>query len=38
MIFTADHNGTLAGFLHPALKPSEHTVAEIEGWILGIAW
>jgi len=29
---------TLAGFLRPALTPSERAVADVEGWILGVAW
>ena len=33
----ADHDGTLAGFLKPVLTPPERTVAEVEGWILGVA-
>lgn len=32
----ADLDGSLAGFLDPSLAPAEHTVAQIEGWILGI--
>lgn len=32
----ADLNGTLAGFFDPFLSLAEHTVAQIEGWILGI--
>ena len=33
----ADHADVLAGFLRPVLTPSERTVAEVEGWILGVA-
>jgi hypothetical protein len=33
----ADHDGTLAAFLRPALSPSNRSVAEVEGWILGVA-
>lgn len=33
----ADHNGTLATILNPDLSPPERTVAQVEGWILGIA-
>ena len=33
----ADHDGGLAAFLKPDLTPSERTVAEVEGWILGVA-
>jgi hypothetical protein len=32
----ADLDGSLAGFLDPSLTPAERTVAQIEGWILGI--
>lgn len=32
----ADRDGTLAGFLHPDLSPPERTVAQVEGWILGV--
>lgn len=31
-----DSNGRLSSFLKPALTPSERTVAEREGWILGV--
>ena len=33
----ADHDGSLAGFLRPALAPSDRATAEVEGWILGVA-
>ena len=33
----ADHGGSLAAFLRPALGPAECVVAEVEGWILGVA-
>ena len=33
----ADHRGTLMGFLNRALPLSERAVAEVEGWILGVA-
>jgi hypothetical protein len=33
----ADHVGTLPGFLKPSLDPSERALAEVEGWILGVA-
>jgi len=34
----ADHvGGNLAAFLKPGLTPSERTVAQVEGWILGVA-
>ena len=32
----ADLDGSLADFLDPPLTPSERTIAEIEGWILGV--
>ena len=31
----SDLDGTLAGFLDPSLTPTERTVAQIGGWILG---
>ena len=33
----ADRNATLAGFLKPDLLPGEREVAQVEGWILGVA-
>ncbi len=33
----ADRDGTLATFLKPNLSPQERAVAEVEGWILGVA-
>jgi hypothetical protein len=33
---SADLDGSLAGFLEPALAAPERAVAEVEGWILGI--
>ncbi|WP_081608882.1 hypothetical protein [Paramagnetospirillum caucaseum] len=33
----ADRDGTLPGFFHPNLSPPQRTVAEVEGWILGVA-
>jgi len=33
----ADHDGRLPGFLKPSLDPSERALAEVEGWILGVA-
>lgn len=33
----ADRDGSLARFLRPALTQTERTVAEVEGWILGVA-
>lgn len=32
----ADRDGTLAAFLSPDLTPPERTVAQVEGWILGV--
>ncbi len=32
----ADRDGTLAGFLNPDLSPPERTLAQVEGWILGV--
>ncbi len=32
----ADRDGRLAGFFAPRLSPHERTVAQIEGWILGV--
>ncbi|CAA6603761.1 conserved hypothetical protein [Rhodospirillaceae bacterium LM-1] len=32
----ADRNGTLVDFFNPALTPPERTVAQVEGWILGV--
>jgi hypothetical protein len=32
----SDLGGTLAGFLSPALDPTDREVANIEGWILGV--
>jgi hypothetical protein len=31
-----DLDGSMAGFLSPALTPAERTVALVEGWILGV--
>jgi hypothetical protein len=33
----ADQDGSLATFLKPDLTPSERAVAQVEGWILGVA-
>jgi len=33
----ADHDDTLAAFMNPVLTPSERAIAEVEGWILGVA-
>jgi hypothetical protein len=33
----ADRDGTLGGYFAPELTPSEHAVAEVEGWILGLS-
>lgn len=32
----ADRDGTLAPFFNPELSPPERTVAQVEGWILGV--
>jgi hypothetical protein len=32
----ADHDGSLAAFLKPVLMPSDRTLAQVEGWILGV--
>ena len=32
----AARSGALDHFLHPALRPEERVIAEIEGWILGV--
>jgi hypothetical protein len=32
----ADRDGTLAAFLKPDLTPPDRTVAQVEGWILGV--
>ena len=32
----ADQNGSIAALLEPALTPRERTVAQVEGWILGV--
>jgi hypothetical protein len=32
----SDRDGSLAGFLAPNLAPADRTVAQVEGWILGI--
>ncbi len=33
----ADRDGSLATFLNPSLTASERTMAQVEGWILGVA-
>jgi hypothetical protein len=35
-ISRADRDGTLATFLMPNLTAAERTVAQVEGWILGV--
>jgi hypothetical protein len=35
-LLRADHDGSLASFLKPHLTPAERTVAQVEGWILGV--
>jgi hypothetical protein len=32
----ADRDSSLAAFLKPELNPAERTVAQVEGWILGV--
>ena len=32
----ADRDGSLAAFLNPNLLPPERTLAQVEGWILGV--
>jgi hypothetical protein len=32
----ADRDGSLAAFLNPDLSPRERTLAQVEGWILGV--
>ena len=32
----ADRDGRLAGFFAPCLSPPERTIAQVEGWILGV--
>lgn len=33
----ADRDGSLAKFLKPGLSPPERAVAQVEGWMLGVA-
>jgi hypothetical protein len=33
----ADRDGSLTAFLNPDLSPPERTLAQVEGWILGVA-
>ena len=33
----ADRDGSLAKFVHPNLTPPEYRMAQVEGWILGLA-
>ena len=33
---SADRDGRLAAFLNPNLSPAERTLAQVEGWILGV--
>jgi hypothetical protein len=33
----ADRDGSLAAFLNPGLSPPERALAQVEGWILGVA-
>ena len=32
----ADGDGSLVRFFHPPLDPNEQSVAQVEGWILGV--
>jgi hypothetical protein len=32
----SDRNASLAAFLNPGLSPPERTLAQVEGWILGV--
>ena len=32
----ADRDGSLAAFLKPDLTPPERTLAQVEGWLLGV--
>jgi hypothetical protein len=32
----ADRDGRLEAFFQPCLTPSERTLAQVEGWILGV--
>ena len=34
----SDRDGGLSAFLKPKLTPAQRTVAQVEGWILGVAW
>lgn len=36
-LYRADRDGSLATFLKPDLTPPERAVAQVEGWILGVA-
>ena len=33
----ADRDGSLTFYLRPGLRPQERAIAEVEGWILGVA-
>jgi hypothetical protein len=35
-LWRADRDGRLADFLNPDLSPAERSVAQVEGWILGV--
>lgn len=36
-LYRADQDGSLGAFLKPDLTPPERAVAQVEGWILGVA-
>jgi hypothetical protein len=36
LLSRADRDGSLAALLNPDLSPSERTLAQVEGWILGV--
>lgn len=35
-LWRADRDGSLSAFLNPDLSPAERSVAQVEGWILGV--
>ena len=35
-LWRADRDGSLSAFLKPDLPPAERSVAQVEGWILGV--
>jgi hypothetical protein len=36
-LYRADRDGRLGAFLNPSLTASVRTMAQVEGWILGVA-